>query len=82
MAQIVPTSPTAVLLTRLKMIDWERYDYHIYDKVVHWFSVIGPQLADPTIKRENIYNMDEMGVLLSVLNGLKCLVSALEARNY
>jgi DDE superfamily endonuclease len=67
---------------RLKTIDWERHDHHIYDKVVHWFSVIGPQLADPTIKRENIYNMDETGVLLSLLKELKVLVDASSLKAY
>jgi hypothetical protein len=67
---------------RLKTIDWERHDHHIYDKVVHWFSIIGPQLADPTFKRENIYNMDETGVLLSLLKELKVLVDAYSLRAY
>ena len=67
---------------RLKALDWERHDHHIYDKLVHWFTMIGRELAGLRFKNCNIYNMDETGVLLSVLNGLKCLVSALEARNY
>jgi hypothetical protein len=31
---------------------------------------------------ENIYNIDETGVLLSVLNSLKVLVGKTELRNY
>ena len=50
--------------------------------MVHWFSVIGPQLVDLTIKRENIYNMDETGVLLSLLKKLKVLVDAYSLRVY
>jgi hypothetical protein len=40
------------------------------------------ELANPAILAENIYNMDETGVLLSVLNSLKVLVSKNELRNY
>jgi hypothetical protein len=39
-------------------------------------------LANPLILVENIYNIDETGVLLSVLNSLKDLVSKNELRNY
>jgi hypothetical protein len=44
--------------------------------------VIGKELASPLILAENIYNMDETGVLLSVLNALKVLVGNNELRNY
>lgn len=67
---------------RLKALDWERHDHNIYDKVVDWFSVIGKELADPQILPENVYNMDETGVLLSVLNSLKVLVGKDELRDY
>ena len=36
--------------------------------------MIGKELNNPAILRENIYNMDETGVLLSVLNSLKVLI--------
>ncbi len=35
--------------------------------------MIGKKLNDPAILRENIYNMDETGVLLSILSSLKVL---------
>jgi len=35
--------------------------------------VIGKKLNNPVILRENVYNIDEMEVLLSVLNSLKVL---------
>jgi len=47
----------------MQAIDWQRHDHDIYEKVVEWFSVIGKELASPTILAENIYNMDETGVL-------------------
>jgi len=59
-------------LLRMKALDWERHDHRIYDKVVDWFSVIGRELA---VLAENIYNLDETGVLLSVLNSPECLIT-------
>jgi hypothetical protein len=67
---------------RIKALDWERHDHHIYKKVVEWFAVIRKELANPLILAENIYNIDETSVLLSVLNSLKVLVSKNELRNY
>jgi hypothetical protein len=58
---------------RVKALDWARHDHNIYDKVVQWFTVIGQELQDPAIVPENVYNMDETGVLLSVLSSLKVL---------
>ena len=37
--------------------------------------MIGKELNDPTILQENVYNMDETGVLLSVLSSLKEIVA-------
>ena len=44
--------------------------------------MIEKELTNPFILTENIYNMDETGVLLSVLNSLKVLVGKTELRNY
>jgi hypothetical protein len=66
----------------LKALDWEQHDHNIYDKCVQWFIVIGKELASLLVRRENTYNMDETGVLLSVLNCLKVLVSAIDIQNY
>lgn len=43
---------------------------------------IGKELSDPATVPENAYNMDETGVLLSVLSSLKVLVSKQDLRNY
>ncbi|KAJ5904761.1 uncharacterized protein N7473_001677 [Penicillium subrubescens] len=67
---------------RLRAIDWKRDDRQIEEKVQHWFAVIGCELADPAILRENVYNMDETGVLLSVLNSLKVLVGKDDLRKH
>jgi DDE superfamily endonuclease len=65
---------------KVRPLDWARHD--IYDKVVEWFTVIGKELSNPAIVLENVYNMDETGVLLSVLGSLKVLVSRQSLRNY
>jgi hypothetical protein len=52
-----------------RLQDWNRYN--IYDKVVEWFEVIEPVLHEPDVLPENVYNMDETGVMLSMLNSVK-----------
>jgi DDE superfamily endonuclease/Tc5 transposase DNA-binding domain len=58
---------------RNRALDWDRYN--IYDKVVHWFEVIGKVLQDRTIVPENFYNMDETGIMLIMLGSAQVLVS-------
>ncbi len=60
--------------TRMKVIDCDRYNRNIYNKAVDWFAVIGKELASSVVLSKNTYNIDETGVLLSVLNSLKVLV--------
>jgi hypothetical protein len=60
--------------------DWSRYN--IYDKVVHWFEVIGKELQNPAVLPENVYNMNETGTMLSMLNSVKVLVGKDDARGY
>ena len=59
---------------KVKAVDWNRHDNNIYDKIAHWFEIIGRELQDPFIVPENIYNMDEIGVMLSMLGSVKVLV--------
>jgi hypothetical protein len=49
---------------KVKALDWNRHDKNIYDKITHWFDVIGKELHDPVILPENVYNMDETGIML------------------
>jgi hypothetical protein len=63
----------------MRAIDWQR---QLYEKVVEWFLVIGTELASPAILAENIYNMSETSVLLSILNLLKVLISKNELKTY
>jgi hypothetical protein len=65
---------------KVRPLDWARHD--IYDKVVEWFTMIGKELSNLAIIPENVYNMDETGVLLSILGSLKVLVSRQNLRNY
>lgn len=46
-----------------------------------WFTLFGKELQTPIILAENLYNMDELGVLLSPLNSLEVLVSQDALRN-
>jgi hypothetical protein len=50
--------------------------------MTHWFEVIGRVLRDPTILAENVYNMDETGVMLSMLGSVKVLVGKDDTRKY
>jgi hypothetical protein len=67
---------------RMKALNWERHNHYIYNKVVDWFIVIRKELASPIVLAKNIYNIDEIRVLLSVLNSLKVLVSKSELQNH
>jgi hypothetical protein len=60
--------------------DWNRYS--IYDKVKYWFEMIGEQLQNPDVLPENVYNMDEIGVMLSMLNSVKVLVGKDDTQAY
>lgn len=67
---------------RVKALDWNRHDSNIHDKITHWFEIIGKELHDPVILPENVYNMDETGVMLSMLSSLKVLVGKDDLRPY
>jgi len=66
--------------SRSGALDWRRYD--IYDKVVHWFEVIEKVLTNPDVLQENVYNMDETGIMLSKLNSVRVLVGKDSKRGY
>jgi hypothetical protein len=59
---------------RVKALDWNRHEKNIYRKVTHWFEVIEKILQDPAILIENVYNIDETGVMLSMPGSVKVLV--------
>jgi hypothetical protein len=67
---------------RVSPLDWSRHEKNIRGKVTHWFEVIGKILQDPAILAENVYNMDETGVMLSMPGSVKVLVGKDDRRNY
>lgn len=50
-------------------------------KVTYWFQVIGKALQDPAILAENVYNMDETGIMLSMPGSVKILVGEDDIRD-
>jgi hypothetical protein len=66
---------------RAKALDWNRHDKNTYWKIAHWFEVIGRVLQDPAILAENVYNMDETGVMLSMPGSVKVLAGREGKRN-
>ena len=67
---------------RVKAIDWKRHEKMVYNKIRDWFDIIRKMLEDPAIRPENVYNMDETGVMLSMLGSVKVLVSKDDLRDY
>jgi hypothetical protein len=69
-----------IVATKNRPQDWSRLKIH--DKVKYWFEVIKPVLYEPDILPENVYNMDETGVMLSMLNSVKVLVGKDDTHAY
>jgi hypothetical protein len=59
---------------------WERHDNSIYDKVAHWFDVIKEELCRADVLPEKVYNMNETGIMLSMLDSVKVLVGKDDVR--
>ncbi|KAF2179254.1 DDE-domain-containing protein [Zopfia rhizophila CBS 207.26] len=60
---------------RVRAMDWKRHENNIYDKIIHYSEL---QLILP----ENVYNMDETGVMLCMLGSVKVLLSKDDPRDY
>jgi hypothetical protein len=67
---------------RVRAMDWNRHENNIYNKITDWFEKIGKALQDPALLSENVYNMDETGVMLSMLGCVKVLVDKNDMRSY
>jgi hypothetical protein len=67
---------------RVTALDWNRHETNIAGKMIHWFEVIGRVLRDPAILAENVYNMDETGVMLSILGSIKVLIGRDDKRKH
>jgi hypothetical protein len=59
---------------RVRALDWNRHEKNTAGKITHWFEVIKKVLDDRAVLVENVYNMDETGVMLSMLGSVKVLV--------
>jgi hypothetical protein len=67
---------------RVKAIDWKRHGNNIHDKITKWFKVIGKVPQDLAVLPENVYNMDETRVMLSMLGSVRVLVGKDDLRDY
>jgi hypothetical protein len=67
---------------KVKSIDGKRHENNVYGKIVEWFGIIGQVLQGPAVLPENVYNMDETGIMLSMLSSFKVLVGKDDRRNY
>ena len=67
---------------RNRAMDWNRHDNNIFDKIKSWFGVTGPELCSPNILSKNVYNMDETGSMLSMLDCVKVLINKNDRRDY
>ena len=63
-------------------MDRKRHDINIYTKIIYWFEVIRRVLQDPAIQLENVYNIDETGVMLSMLSSVKVLIGKDDLQDY
>jgi hypothetical protein len=66
----------------VKALDWNRHKKNIYNKVTQWFEVVEGVLRDPAVLAENVYNMDETGLMLSMLGSVKVLLGKNDMRTY
>lgn len=67
---------------KVKALNWDRHEKNIFPKIEHWFQEIGKVLKGSDIMQENVYNMDETGVMLSKLGSVKVLVGQNDRRDY
>jgi hypothetical protein len=77
--------PLPTVGSRAKVIDWDRHDHHIHEKVVEWVLRNRGGAGKPSNpSRKHIVHGIWMrqGVLLSILNSLKVLVGKHELKIY
>lgn len=67
---------------RVRALEWNRHENSICGKTQHWFEVIQRVLHDPVILPENVYNMDETGVMLSMPGSVKVLMRSNDLRKH
>jgi len=67
---------------KVRALDWNRHEKNIYHKIEHWFELIAKVLEEPAVLDENVYNMDETGVMPSMLGSVKALAGRKDLRDY
>jgi hypothetical protein len=60
----------------LSASDWRRHDKNVYARIVNRFDLTREQLEEAGVLQENLYNMDEKRVSLSLIGSSTYLVSA------
>ena len=81
-AQAFQKRHPALKSRRVKAIDQKRHENNIYNKIIYWFKVIREVLQDPAILPENVYNINEIGIMLCMLGFIKVLLSKNDPRDY
>jgi hypothetical protein len=81
-AQAFQKRHPALKSRQVRAMAWECHKNNIYNKITHWFEVIGKVLQDPAILPENVYNMDKTRVMLCMLGSIKVLISKDDPRDY
>jgi hypothetical protein len=66
---------------KARAIDWKCHKNNIYPESAEWFEVIEKVLQDPAILSENVYNMNETGVMLSKVGSVKVFVDRDDLRD-
>lgn len=67
---------------RVRAIDWNRHDKNINGKITHWFEIIEKELCKPDIALDNVYNMNETGIMLNMQGSAKVFVGRDDMRDY
>jgi hypothetical protein len=51
-------------------------------KIRHWFSLVEKTITEYEIDNSDIYNIDEKGILFSVIRKVKVILSKYEKQGY
>ena len=61
---------------------WRGSQWFGHDRLETWFDTIEEVLQDPVIVAENVYNMDETGIMLSMLDSVTVLTGRDDTKSY
>lgn len=69
-------------MRRVSALNWNHHEKNIYWKIIHWFKIIKKILQDSAILAENIYNINEIKIILFMSDSVKVLVDKNDKWNY